>query len=627
MKRDEDLQKRNIRAPAPAREAWVNEPRVPECKPKSRWRIRLIEIQMTGRYEIEIGFMRRGGASESLRIDNALRSEFDSIRKQLDARNARLPFNKKDALAFTERLIRAVPTRPLVACASPGFCLEGTGFVMPKKVYGAARGRFIWDKKNASPDFGAARGDLSSYSRGVLIPALSSPYLSLAIVIPLAGALLGYISQKTGKKLLTETAIVHFAGESSSGKTTLGLVAQSVFGSPAIETDYEATDRGITEHAYRRNNLALIIDDTESAGLSDEEVWSKMQKIAQRVPSGRGKAIAGRATKADLPELNWDCFTISTGPETLAALAARLRHARHGDRVRLLDIRLPSLEAGGIFGSDVTATGRRVANSAALIKRVEDSIAECHGVLFGELIEHLLENDLTPRVEQLVADFVGRTAGDENGLEQRFAKKFAVLYAAGVIGIEAGLLPWPKDWPMRAVRHCYLNSRRTRDPESALVNQALRRLAQELGSQARFPQFRAARGEYPRWRSNQIGLRLVDKERATTWISKERLALVCRERPTMGDRVFAKLLEMKFVQPSADSTSFRVQSGSEEIKKVRLWRLDAKMLSDWAGRASGTQRDGRTRKVAETSAPGSSPSKSARHSTNNNGRQLRPQRQ
>ena len=500
---------------------------------------------------------------------------------------------------------------------------------MPKKAYGSARGRFIWDKNNASPDFGSAKGDLSAYSRGVLIPASSSPYLALAIMIPLAGALLGYMSQKTGKKLLTETAILHFAGESSSGKTTLGLVAQSVFGSPAIETDYEATDRRITEHAYRRNNLALIVDDTESAGLSDEEVWNRMQKIAQRVPSGRGKAISGRATKADLPELNWTCFAISTGPETLAGLAARLRHARQGDRVRLLDIRLPSLEAGGIFGSDVTATGRRAANSAALTKRVEASIAECHGVLFGELIEHLLENDLALRVEQLVADFVRRTAGGENGLEQRFAKKFGVLYAAGVIGIEAGLLPWPKDWPMRAVGHCYLNSRRTRDPESGLVNQALKRLAQELRSELRFPQFRVARGNYPSWKNGQIGLRLVEKERMTTWISKERLALVCGERLAIRDRVFAKLFEMKFLQPSAHSTSswqFRVQLGSGEIRKLRLQKLNTKMLSDWAGRASGTQRDGRTRKAAETRVLGSSPSKSARHSTQGNGRQPRSRR-
>ena len=114
MTHNKDLQKRNIRNRAPAREAWVNESPVPECKRNSRWRVRLIEIQMTGRYELEILFKRRGGACETLRIDNASRSDFDSIRKQLDSRNARLPFNKKDALAFTERLIRAVPTCPLV---------------------------------------------------------------------------------------------------------------------------------------------------------------------------------------------------------------------------------------------------------------------------------------------------------------------------------------------------------------------------------------------------------------------------------------------------------------------------------------------------------------------------------
>jgi Domain of unknown function (DUF927) len=629
MTQIQEPQKRKIIDPALTRVAWVNEPDDSACQPTEKWRLRFIKIEMSGRHEIEIEFLTRMGAKEILRIDSASRSDFDRIRRELDSRNARLPLDKKSALAFTETLMRQVPPSPFIACSSPGFRDGGTGFVMPKQVYGSARGKFIWDDNNASPEFGSRRGDLSAYSRGVLIPALSSPYLSAAILIPLASTLLGYTSQKTGKTVLTETAIFHFAGESSSGKTTLARVAQSVFGSPAIETDFEATDRGITEHAYQRNNLALIVDDTESAGLSDEEVWTRMQKLAQRVPSGRGKAIAGRAARADLPELKWMELTISTGPETFAELAKRLRHTRHGDQVRLLDVKLPPLEAGGIFGSKVTATERGVVDSAALIDGVEESISNSHGVLLGPWINYILAHDLAPRFLWLVQRFVHTTAGGENGLEQRFAKKFGVLYAAGVIGVGAGLLPWPKDWPMRAVGHCYINSRRTRDPESGLVNQALKRLAQELGSQLRFPQFRVARGNYPSWKNGQIGLRLVEKERTTTWLSKDRLALVCGEQPAMRDLVFAKLSEMKFLHPSAHSTSswqFRVQTGSGEIRKPRLWKLNVSMLREWAGRASGTQRDGRTRKATETRAPGSSPSKSARRSTQGNGDQPRPRR-
>ncbi len=457
---------------------------------------------------------------------------------------------------------------------------------MPNKRYGSARGRFIWDVENAPPEFAAIQGKLSDYTRGVLIPALSSPYLTLAILIPLASALLGYVAQRRKVRLLSETAIIHFAGESSSGKTTLGRVAQSVSGSPEIDTDYEATDRGIAEQAYRRSHLGLVIDDTEAAGLGDEETWSKMQKFAQRVPRGRSKAISGRAKRSDLPELTWTTYAISSGPESYAGLATRLHHPRHGDRVRGLDIILPLLGVGGIFGSAVTAAGKRPANSGALIKQIEATILMCHGVVFDAWMSFLVSDDVAERAIDLVAEFVNAVAGGENGLEQRFAAKFAVPYAAGVIAVEAGLFPWPTDWPWRAVRHNYMNSRRARDPLGVEANRALKQLAGELTSATRFPQFTAQRGQYPTWRQDQIGVRLLAGGRTTTWFSKDRLALVCGGDTSIGERMFAKLVEMKCVHSSTNASAsqqIRVQSAPNVVEKVRLWTLDVRALSAWIG--------------------------------------------
>jgi hypothetical protein len=391
-------------------------------------------------------------------------------------------------------------------------------------------------------------------------------------------------------RLLSETAIIHFAGETSSGKTTLGQVAQSVSGSPEIETDYEATDRGIAEQAYRRSHLGLVIDDTEAAGLGDEETWTKMQKFAQRVPRGRSKAISGRAKRSDLPELDWTTYGISSGPDSLAELAARLHRRRQGDRVRLLDIILPLLGVGGIFGSAVTADGKRPADSGALIRRIEATILACHGVVFDAWMSFLVSHDVAERAIDLVSEFVTATAGGENGLEQRFAAKFAVPYAAGVIAVEAGLLPWPPDWPWRAVEHCYMNSRRARDPAGVDANRALKRLSGELTSATRFPRFRAQRGQYPTWRQDQIGVRLIAGGRTTTWFSKDRLALVCGGDSTIGERMFAKLVEMKFVPSSTNASAsqqVRVRSAPNVVEKVRLWTLDVRAFSAWIGRGGG----------------------------------------
>ena len=61
-----------------------NEPNVPECKPTQVWKVRLVKIQMTGRYEIEIQFRTRLGKIDSLRIDAGSRSDSDRIRRELE---------------------------------------------------------------------------------------------------------------------------------------------------------------------------------------------------------------------------------------------------------------------------------------------------------------------------------------------------------------------------------------------------------------------------------------------------------------------------------------------------------------------------------------------------------------
>ena len=219
-------------------------------------------------------------------------------------------------------------------------------------------------------------GNLEAYQQTVLTMAQSSPYLSLAILIVLVVSLVDYVEMKLRVRLLSETAVFHFAGETSSGKKNSRESRPVGIRLAEIDTDYEASDRGIAEHAYRRNNLALVVDDTESLALSDRATLDKMLKLAQHLPRSRAKAISGRSVRSDLPDLRWSCNAISSGPETVAELAARLRRRRHGDRARLLDVKLPSAKDGGIFGSPVTANRRPAGDSADLVRRTRSSDLE-----------------------------------------------------------------------------------------------------------------------------------------------------------------------------------------------------------------------------------------------------------
>jgi Domain of unknown function (DUF927) len=560
----------------------VREPDVAECDPTQRWLTRSESDGITFQHSIRFRFYKRDGEKSTTLIPQSWRSSPNRILATLESLNARLPSDRRVADEFVKALVLSIPTKAVIACTSPSFVRGATGFVMPGKLYGSAVGPYVWNAQDAPRQFGAIQGDLKDYSRGVLIPALSSPYLTLGIAVGLAGALLGYAAQKNGNRVLPETAIIHFAGETSSGKTTTIRVCQSVFGSPDVEMDYQASDPGLAEHAYRRNNLALIIDDTESGGQSDRAVVTKMQRIAQSVPSGRGRVISRRAAGRFFTDLKWTCFGVSSGPETLAELCDRLGVKLKGERVRFLDLKLPPLEDGGIFGSDVVANLEAVvSDSAVLVDKIEATITKHHGVLFDAWIDYLLANDVMDEFEALILEFVEATATGSNGMEKRFARKFGVLFAALKIGVKAGLLPWPDDWPMRAIHHCYMNSRGVRDPDGAKIEASICQLARSLNWQSRFCRFKLSRGTRPLWLDQHVGLRVHHDGKVATWVCQDRLDRSNDDWDFSGSRVFERLCQMGMIQKKRGSTQFRVRLDTGQVTKVRFWRLNAKKLKAW----------------------------------------------
>src|SRR5277367_4731929 len=199
MKLNTNRDDQEARARASLRQTFVNEPDLDDCRPREKWRLRFLQLQLTGKHEIEIEFRTRDDQWQTLRVESSHRSDFDFIRRELDARNACLPSNRKEANAFVEELVRQTPTVPFVACASPQFCDGATGFVMPYKQYGSARGAYLWDPVNAPPEFAKRKGDLETYEDTVLRIARSSPYVTLAILIALAGPLVDYVEQRRGR--------------------------------------------------------------------------------------------------------------------------------------------------------------------------------------------------------------------------------------------------------------------------------------------------------------------------------------------------------------------------------------------------------------------------------------------
>ncbi|HEY8008754.1 MAG TPA: DUF927 domain-containing protein [Methylocella sp.] len=566
--------------------AFVYEPDDPSCKPTAKWSVRYRRVELTAQYDIEIRFRTRGGKCDTIIMSARDRSEFEKIRRELCARDARLPNDRKASTEFVETLLRATPKQAVKVVSKAGFRDGATGFVMPARMYGAAEGRFVWDDIFADPAFGEIKGNLAQFEEGVLMPALASPFLSFAILIGLAAPLPSYVEQKDGcGKLVPEGAIFHPAADSSAGKTLCARVTQSVFGSPEVFMDYQATERGVAEACYAHNDLVVVLDDTETAALEDGELFRAMKLFGQRLPAGRSKAIAKIAAKSGLPPMTWFCFGVSTGPETLAELGQRLHKKLHGLRVRFIDLPLPPSARGGIFARVMGEAQLGVENPGELIKKIETAISQNHGVMMDAWIHFLLSDDHSERIREMVDKFVEMTAGGEHGLEARFARKFGVIYAAGLLAVKAGLLPWSTDWVAKAVRYCYDLARNTRDPDARAVETALKAIARALKIKGRFPRHDLKQRRTPVMSERALGLRVSRENKSRWYICPDRLDLVGVKDPRVRRLIIEKAKELKLIVASNNASSsvqMRVRTAEGSVRKLRVWRLRRDRTLAWA---------------------------------------------
>ena len=539
----------------------IFEPDFPECDSTAVWHLRLRKDDLSGEHEVEIKLWRRDGKAATIRFAAADRLEPMKVLKILSSHNARLPENKIDARGFVESLLQAIPAEAVISTIKPGWRDECRGFVMPDRFYGTCAGTTIWDRDKETGRFGEIAGSLDAYRSGVLDRALQSTYVTNAILIGLAAPLLTYVKVRCGRRLLPESAFFHWAGITSSGKSTLARVTQSVIGAPGEMGDYRTSERGAAEANYGRNDLVVIFDEAEHDDTSDAVTLAQMKLFSRSVTAGQSKRTS-RIHRDTLPELQWDCLGVSSGPVTQAELARRLGKARQGQAARFFDLTVPPPELGGIVDRMIAHQGGSCLSvqSEGFVRLLDASVEANHGVLLDAWILHLLDQDVAEQIEQLTVKIASKLSDGLGGLDGRMARKFAVLGAAGHVAIDAGLLPWTKDWVDHCVGSAYRNALENRDPDRQQLYRAAQALEAALKNRKRFPFVRpSARGvpafDFP---AEALGFVVVEGDRKRGYLVPERLGLIGLNDGGMQRRLLNLVVAEKNRQKSYQ---FRTRDG------------------------------------------------------------------
>ena len=304
-------------------------------------------------------------------------------------------------------------------------------------------------------------GDLLTWKREVAVPAKWSPYVAIALLTSLAGSLLVY-------SRIREGFIVNIAGQSSTGKTSGTNAGVSVWGDLGNASTWDSTPRALAETAAAHRDICLIPDDTELAGDGKTSGLERLQNDTHTLASGKPKRHSKSVSSNDqLPRLVSRCTVLASSPETVEAHYRRRGLKRtDGDRVRLLEMRVPDASEGGIWKyrpDDEKRTPSELSDALYV------AATKNHGVAGRAWIDYLVgvQATLEEDVAKYSRDFIQRYAKGASGPKLRIAEKVAFLFAVARIARKAEILPWSTECAREITSFAYQEMLKAGFPDEA----------------------------------------------------------------------------------------------------------------------------------------------------------------
>jgi hypothetical protein len=420
-----------------------------------------------------------------------------------------------------------------------------------------------------------------------------STYLAFGIGVALAAPLPSYIKlcrkqDDSIPELVRETAVFNLSGESSSGKSSVERAGMSLSGSPDRAGTLDFSRRGLAEMASASNDLLLVMDDTEKA--EDGELVKALKTMIHMVPGGRSKTISKGADQ--FPALRWSTFGLSSSPRAISALATENRWTMSpGDKVRLFNIAVPGPSKGGIFDRAGGPPKLRAKLSVKFIAKLERGYSNNTGHVMPKWIWHLMRKNRAKRIMDLANGFVRHLGARNHGWEFRFALKFGVVYAAMMMGIDAGILPWAKSLPLKVATKCYRKARnaaktaRERANEMSirlqhLLSQAGRVVNASTGRQSNKPIKISKHCLAIRYSKNgaaKIGL--IDAALSRVIGSKQAKSILMKGLTSAG------LVTEGHGHAGTRQERIKIERSGKSTGRVRLWVMDADALAHYLTRS------------------------------------------
>lgn len=317
----------------------------------------------------------------------------------------------------------------------------------------------VWGEKNnlimLHPDItnsmvkNSTKGNLKNWKKNVAPYALNSSRLMLVLTAALSGMLLKYSNIETGG--------IHLFGDSSTGKSTSLMFGASIFGNKDYIQNWCGTETAFEELIAGHNDSALFLDELKLLSSDPKQAAEKVMMLIYKATEGQAKK---RSKNYQEYTLSWSGVSLlSAGEVSLEQTAINGKtNKMDGERVRVIDVPADAGCGLGIYES----LPEDINEPSELSDKIKQSCELFYGTVQAAYIEGIIEllksgdNALQNKIQQQITIFFKKLHVDKrNGQIVRFTNRFAIAYAAGVIGIKLGILPYKKNDIFKAISLCY----------------------------------------------------------------------------------------------------------------------------------------------------------------------------
>ncbi|MGF6904642.1 DUF927 domain-containing protein [Paraburkholderia sp. GAS348] len=284
-------------------------------------------------------------------------------------------------------------------------------------------------------------GSLQTWRNTVGTMARENPLVAAAIACSFAGPLLSLIGARDGIGL-------HLHARTSSGKSTAGDCAASVWGCPTdVMHTWDGTSIGLAKTAEYANDGLLYLDEIGAgdARKMGQQIYQMLNGVSRLQGTKDGGVVASRS---------WRLTMVSTGEVGMAQyLSEGGQTPRGGQEIRLLDV---PADLGAYRAFDCIH-GRK--DGDAFSTELTEAARGNYGTAGPAFIEWLSAHQGEVRTwvsatQREMLDAIDAEHADAAPAARRATRKWGVLVAAAEMASESGLTGWTRDeartWVMSA---------------------------------------------------------------------------------------------------------------------------------------------------------------------------------